>query len=305
MTVLVVTMPRPLAAGESASRRWLGASLLVAPAWVVGYRIVTSSGPAKIFRLHVRSLALIGRTMIGWLGFDVARPAFGTLAVAVVLLGSCAAAWRGRNTVVRLAGGALLGYLIVDVVTLWFFDLGYAAFSERALLPVRCLLIVMVAAQIAHRFRRVHRHALTASVAALLAVWFVPGQLQTFDVGVVPYVPARVVASVPPNVPILTYLPDRLYLDVPRPMIGLPQAIEPSTGQRLDIRAQATALVGALRESTTRAVVVIPSQLFVQEIRNDQWPSCARILRSHTVAGTVRYELDIERCPPSIASARR
>lgn len=292
---LLLTRPPKRAVGHR-SCVWACAAAVVATfAWIAGYQWWMSSGPAKVVRLHIDDTAKVGRSMIGWTGLPL-NDTVGLVALAVVVgLGLAAAVW-GPSVLIRTVGAALVGYLVVHLATRWFFDASYSVASERTMLPVRILALVLVvtwAFVLCSQFRRPWLPA--AAMAIVLVIWTAGGLLSGFSVPD-PSPSAAATTVNPRGLPVIADSADQMYLQLGVPVVGLPRSIESSTEERRAVRADTKALVAELRRRYLIVLVVVPPTLARGVVTQRDWPRCARPRTLPRIGTLERYELDLTNC---------
>lgn len=298
---------------RAASRRagWVTAAAGVpALAWSIGYRFATHGPGAKSFTVAAVDESSVGLAVAGWVGVDPGPSAFwGYTALAVVLALTLAAVTH-RSRVVRVAGAALAGYLALHLATPILLDRSFTSASDRTLLSVRLLLVVIVAGLVGaprgdrDRAARPARAPVRTAPApapvlglGLVAVLIVVGagpRLFHLPTGAGP---VRLTAAAP-TVPVLTNAPDWVFLHLASPVVDLPRDREPTTGARRDLRAEAADLVTALRPLTAAVDVIMVDDLAPAPVAGPRdWPRCAAV-GPEVDHGTYRvYRLDLAACP--------
>lgn len=295
--VLIAQWRRTRAAPERERAIAAGVALIVAPVWIIGYQFLTNSGPAKQFHVHLTEVGLIGRIVVAWFGPDIHNTTVGTASVVILIAGTVTLAIRATDTFVRVCAGTIVGYLAVHILTRQFLDASFAYAGERTLVLVRVLLLALIATLIVRGVKALRNPRVgTAFVVALLTIWLVVSGTSLFSAPLATELTARTRHQLDPQrLPVLSNFADITYGQLRQPVTGLPTAVEYSTDRRLDVARQAADLVAVLRRQGTRFLVLVPS-LLVQPVGLDQWPHCVRTKRLRTIAGTQRYELDINRC---------
>lgn len=274
------------------------ASAVPALLWSVGYQAATDGPPAKAFLVHGTSMAPIGRAVAGWFGFDLgASAAGGYFALGLLVAGAVAAATLSASRVARTCAAAMLGYLGLHVATRLFLDAGFAFAAERTLLPIRVLLVVLIAA-VAGQIRvgslsvgRVTvRPALAVTGVIAVAVVAISGPQVMSDFGAAPvnYDDLRL----EPDVWLVSDFPDGIYALTGIASVGLPQPIEPATGKARNVKQETDDLVDALRERTTTVTVLTNPLSFDRQ----NWPACAVASDDVGYDTYVTYVLDISAC---------
>jgi hypothetical protein len=273
--------------------------LIITPLWAVGYQIATRSGAAKELHVHARGIAPIGQVIAGWFGIDHAPNWVHIGILGVVGLGAVALCVRTGPTHRRLFGAALLGYAAVHIATFEFFDAAFAFDSERTLLFVRVLVFLILADLGFAAVRRLQwaRIMVPALAAIVIVLWLSVGDQSAFEAQLAPRLTrAQRQAVDPRGLPLLSNFADNLYVDLRRPVVGLPAQIEDSTGLPRDVRRETADLVRVLRSRAPKFLAVSGQNFVFQPVRADQWPRCTRIRSLPAVAGMERYVVDIRRC---------
>ena len=298
----LVLLVRWLRTREQTDRRNLLATAsasIAAPAWMVCYQIATSSGPAKQFHVHFKSVAIMGRVMAGWFGPDIHSTTVGTGVVLLIGVGLGVLTVFGKTSFTRLCAGAAFGYFAVQIFTVQFLDTSYAFAAERTLVLIRVLLLAIVADTIVRRLRIAGNRRLLIVTMATFVAWLALWGDAPFSTALAqPWSASSKARMNPSELPLLANLADDVYSQLRQPAVELPSAVEDSTGSRRNVQREAVDLVGVLRQQGPRFLVLISPSFVFQGLRQNQWPACTTTRNLKPVAGIQRYELDLTRCPP-------
>jgi hypothetical protein len=271
---------------------------VAAPVWMVGYQLATDSGSAKALEAHFASVGRIGAVILGW--FGIASPAgwinwLVLVATGIALL--VLAVFAYRSLWLRLLAAAGFGYLVLHILTVQFLDAGYAYATERTLLPVRMILVVLVVSGITKWVGREHTARRIVSVVGLVAVWigFAGSYIFQAPFTAVPQRPTFQQLDAM-HLPMLATNGDSLYLSMRRPILELPSSVQESTGDSRDVHKEALHLAQALKQQGDQFLVLRTTELRVLLMTAADWPKCVRTQRLSTVDSTFRYIIHLDSC---------